>query len=62
MRLTDPRAGQLVLPAALPRLSQTPAELRHAGPALGQDTAEVLASLLGISPERLGELIKAGVV
>jgi len=42
LRVVDERAGPLVLPAAVPRLSETPAEFRHAGRALGADTAEVL--------------------
>lgn len=62
LQVIDPRAGPLVLPAAVPRLSETPAELVHAGPALGQHTAEVLGSLLGIGPEALDKLADAGVV
>ena len=62
VEVDDPRVGRLVLPAAVPKLSETPAELRHAGPALGADTAEVLAKLLGLGPEALRELAKAGVI
>jgi crotonobetainyl-CoA:carnitine CoA-transferase CaiB-like acyl-CoA transferase len=62
LHVNDPRVGPLVLPAAMPKLSDTPAEHRHAGPALGQHTAEVLQSLLGIEPEALRELAQAGVV
>jgi crotonobetainyl-CoA:carnitine CoA-transferase CaiB-like acyl-CoA transferase len=51
-----------VLPAAVPRLSETPAELRHAGPALGADTAEVLGRLLGLDADALRELAKTGVI
>lgn len=62
LHVDDPRVGPLVLPAAMPKLSDTPAEHRHAGPALGQDTAEVLANLLGIGPDALRALTKTGVV
>ena len=62
VQVVDPRAGPLVLPAAVPRLSESPAEFTHAGPALGQDTAEVLGSLLGIGPEALRKLVDAGVI
>jgi crotonobetainyl-CoA:carnitine CoA-transferase CaiB-like acyl-CoA transferase len=62
LEVDDPRVGPLVLPAAVPKLSETPAELRHAGPALGTDTAEVLAKLLGLGPEALRDLAKAGVI
>jgi len=62
LRVVDERAGPLVLPAAVPRLSETPAEFRHAGPALGADTAEVLGSLLGMKPDVLRDLSEAGVI
>lgn len=62
IEVSDPRVGPLVLPAAVPRLSETPAEFRHTGRALGEDTAEVLANLLGIGPDALCELANAGVV
>ena len=62
LRVVDERAGPLVLPAAVPRLSETPAEFRHAGPALGAHTAEVLGSLLGLDADALADLSKAGVI
>jgi crotonobetainyl-CoA:carnitine CoA-transferase CaiB-like acyl-CoA transferase len=52
----DPRAGRLALPAALPRLSRTPARFDHAGPALGADTEGILTRLLGIDAARLAAL------
>jgi crotonobetainyl-CoA:carnitine CoA-transferase CaiB-like acyl-CoA transferase len=61
-QVEDPRVGPLVLPAAVPKLSETPAELRHTGRALGADTAEVLGRLLGLGPEALRELKDAGVI
>ena len=62
LRVVDARAGPLVLPAAVPRLSETPAEFRHAGRALGADTAEVLGGLLGMTPDALRALSDAGVI
>jgi crotonobetainyl-CoA:carnitine CoA-transferase CaiB-like acyl-CoA transferase len=62
LRVVDERAGPLVLPAAVPRLSETPAEFRHAGRALGADTAEVLGRLLGMKPDVLRDLSEAGVI
>jgi crotonobetainyl-CoA:carnitine CoA-transferase CaiB-like acyl-CoA transferase len=58
----DPRIGPLVLPAALPRLSETPAHFRHTGRALGADTKEVFAELLGLGPDELDALKAAGVI
>jgi crotonobetainyl-CoA:carnitine CoA-transferase CaiB-like acyl-CoA transferase len=43
----DERAGELVLPAVCPRLSETPGGIRWAGRALGADNAAVLADWLG---------------
>ncbi len=58
----DPRAGDLVLPAAIPRLSRTPATLRHAGRALGADNAQVYSDLLGMGAERLKDYAARGVI
>jgi succinyl-CoA:(S)-malate CoA-transferase subunit A/succinyl-CoA:(S)-malate CoA-transferase subunit B len=60
--IEDPRAGALVLPAAVPRLSETPPELRHAGPALGEANQYVFQDLLGLSADRMSELAKAGII
>jgi crotonobetainyl-CoA:carnitine CoA-transferase CaiB-like acyl-CoA transferase len=61
-RIDDPRAGELVLPAPLPRMSLTPPELRSAGPALGDANTEILCGLLGLSPEALADLKARGVI
>ena len=37
LHVDDPRVGMLVLPAPVPRLSETPPAFRHAGRALGAD-------------------------
>jgi crotonobetainyl-CoA:carnitine CoA-transferase CaiB-like acyl-CoA transferase len=62
LQVVDPRAGPLVLPAAVPRLSETPAVFNHPGRALGADTEAVLGGLLGIDADTLRQLAKAGVV
>ncbi len=54
--IDDPRAGRLVLPAPLPRLSRTPSALRSAGPALGSANDEILGDLLGIDVAALADL------
>lgn len=46
VHIEDERAGELVLPAVCPRLSETPGEIRWAGRALGADTDAVLADWL----------------
>jgi crotonobetainyl-CoA:carnitine CoA-transferase CaiB-like acyl-CoA transferase len=61
-RIQDPRAGELVLPASVLRLSETPPELRHAGRALGADNDYVYADLLGLSADRIAALRSAQVI
>lgn len=56
IRVHDPRVGELVLPNAMPRLSRTPATFNNTGPALGLNTDEVFARLLGLSPADLVSL------
>lgn len=62
MEVDDPRAGPLVLPAAVPRLSATPATFKHAGRALGADNRDVLGGLLGLDDGELAVLAQAGVI
>jgi crotonobetainyl-CoA:carnitine CoA-transferase CaiB-like acyl-CoA transferase len=62
LHVNDPRAGELVLPAPVPRLSETPATFRHAGRALGADNAQVYGELLGLDQETLQSYASAGVI
>jgi len=55
-RVQDPRAGEVVIPAAVPRMSETPAQFRHLGRALGADTEAVLGSLLGLNAQAIERL------
>src|ERR1700674_283273 len=49
----DAEAGLLRMPAPLPRLSLTPAALRHAAPRLGENQAEILEQLSKKADETL---------
>jgi crotonobetainyl-CoA:carnitine CoA-transferase CaiB-like acyl-CoA transferase len=49
------------LPAATPKLSETPAETRWLGPALGTHTEEILAGL-GYGPQQVARLREEGVI
>ncbi len=62
LKIHDERVGELVLPAALPRMSETPPVFRHAGRALGADNEEVYAELLGLDREALRLHTEAGVI
>ena len=56
------RIGRLKLPDTPVKLSRTPGGIKGPSPALGQDTYEVLSSLLGLSAEEMAELAAAGVI
>ena len=58
---TLPDGTPVDLPGIVPKLSETPGETRWLGPALGEHTAEVLASL-GVEEPELLELRRQGVV
>jgi succinyl-CoA:(S)-malate CoA-transferase subunit B len=58
----DERAGEIAVPAPVPRLTETPGRIDHLGPALGADNVEIFERMLGLSKERVAELQKAGVV
>lgn len=58
----DPQAGNVVIPAALPRLSKTPGRVAHLGRRHGADTEDVYRELLGLSSEELAALKARGVV
>jgi crotonobetainyl-CoA:carnitine CoA-transferase CaiB-like acyl-CoA transferase len=46
----------------VPKLSETPGQVRWVGPRLGQHTDEVMHDLLGLSHEELASLRSDGVI
>jgi CoA:oxalate CoA-transferase len=62
VEVEHPRIGRLKLPDTPVKLSRTPGGIKGPSPALGQDTYEVLSSLLGFSAEEMAELAAAGVI
>ncbi len=55
-----PVLGSVTLPGVVPRLSQTPGAIRHAGRRVGEDTFAVLSGLLGLPPATLEGLAAGG--
>jgi len=45
-----------------PRLSDTPGQVRHAGPELGEHNDEILKGVLGMKAAEIAKLTAAGVV
>jgi crotonobetainyl-CoA:carnitine CoA-transferase CaiB-like acyl-CoA transferase len=61
VRVPDPELGSVLMQNVLFRLSETPGEIRSAGPSIGQHTEEVLGEL-GIGPDEVAELRRKGAV
>lgn len=58
----DERHGELAMPAIVPKMSETPGEIRWTGRPLGADTDAVLTEVLGLGPERIEELRSQGII
>ena len=52
----------VIVPAPVPRLSETPGSIRSLGPELGEHTDEVLSEVLGLDEARLAELHASKVI
>jgi crotonobetainyl-CoA:carnitine CoA-transferase CaiB-like acyl-CoA transferase len=61
--VAEPLTGEtLVVPAAMPRLEDTPGRTDRLGPGLGEDTEAVLGELLGLGGAELAALRKTGAI
>jgi crotonobetainyl-CoA:carnitine CoA-transferase CaiB-like acyl-CoA transferase len=61
VEMVDAQGDGVVVPAPVPRFSKTPATIRTAAPALGQDNDEVYARL-GLSVDEIAALAEEGVI
>jgi succinyl-CoA:(S)-malate CoA-transferase subunit B len=53
----DDEVGEtIIVPNTLPRLSETPGEIRHLGPRLGAHTEQILKDLLGLDDDDIAAL------
>jgi crotonobetainyl-CoA:carnitine CoA-transferase CaiB-like acyl-CoA transferase len=60
--LDDPELGRLRMPDVLPRLSETPGEIRHAGLPMGACNDEIYRSILGLGVDDIERLKSEGVI
>jgi len=58
----DDDLGTVAMAAPVPRLSETPGRIRHAGKRVGQDTRRVLSEIAGFSAKELDRLEAARVI
>jgi crotonobetainyl-CoA:carnitine CoA-transferase CaiB-like acyl-CoA transferase len=61
--IDDDHTGEaMIVPAVVPRLSETPGSIRSLGPTLGQHTDEVLREVLGLSETEIATLREQQVI
>lgn len=53
----DEDSGEtIIIPSTIPQLSETPGQIKHLGPKLGEHTDEVLKDLLNLDDQQIAEL------
>jgi crotonobetainyl-CoA:carnitine CoA-transferase CaiB-like acyl-CoA transferase len=63
VEMADPELGGIEAPGVVPRLSETPGELRWTGPwQLGRHDDDIYGGLLGLAESELGSLAEEGVI
>ena len=60
--MEDAFGQENAIPNLVPRLTDTPGKIRSLGPSLGQHNDEVFRGRLGLSAERIAELVNKGVI
>lgn len=61
-QMPHPQLGQITLAGVVPKLSETPGEIRHVGHDAGADTEAVLSRILHLSAEELRALEEVGAI
>jgi len=62
LRVEDKRLGSLAIPNLVPRLTETPGEVRWLGPSLGEHNEEIYTSRLGLTAEEQQRLRANGTI
>jgi crotonobetainyl-CoA:carnitine CoA-transferase CaiB-like acyl-CoA transferase len=55
-RVADDELDEILMPEVQPKLTETPGRVRRAGPPLGRDTADILATTLGLDQKEIETL------
>ncbi len=62
VEVEDPEIGSFPMQNVVPRLSETPGEVRWTGPSLGEHNEDVYGKVLGLNEKDLGGLRERGIV
>jgi crotonobetainyl-CoA:carnitine CoA-transferase CaiB-like acyl-CoA transferase len=62
IRMMDTRIGELAVPEVVPRLSETPGEIRWLGEGLGSHNAEIFKTILGLNDPDIERLKEQGAI
>jgi formyl-CoA transferase len=62
IKINDPVYGEVIVTNICPRFSKTPVRVQDAGVPLGENNQEILADMLGYSPESIKSLEETGVI
>ena len=62
VEIDDPQLGQTKMLGLVPKFSDTPGELRHMGPTVGEHNASVYGGWLGLNSDDLAGLSAAGII
>lgn len=60
--IDDEKLGSVPMPNVFPKLSETPGDIRHTGPQLGEHTEEVLLERTSLTETEIAELADRGVI
>ncbi|GMQ75368.1 MAG: hypothetical protein BMS9Abin01_0616 [Gammaproteobacteria bacterium] len=62
VRVKDDRVGELAVRGVVLKVSETPGEIKHLGPDLGEHNREIYMDRLGLSEEEIAALREEGVI
>jgi len=62
LELPDDTLGTVTVAGVVPRLSDTPGRVRHAGHSVGEDSAAVLGELLGLGAHEIERLVRDRII